>query len=136
MRVSPHLVFNGNCEEALKFYERALGGKITFATTYGDSPMMEKVPKEYAKKFIHASFEVNNQTILAADAFPNYYKKPEGFSITLDFKSTGEAEKVFVALSEKGEIQMPIQETFWATRFGMVTDQFGTPWMINCGKAK
>jgi PhnB protein len=134
MKMNPYLTFNGQCEAAFKFYEKCLGGKITIMMPYGDSPMAKQIPSDWAKKIIHVTFEMGDQTLAGADAFPEQYQKPQGFSVTLNIDTPTEADRVFNSLAEKGVVQMPIQETFWAARFGMVIDQFGTPWMINCGK--
>ncbi len=134
VQLRPHLNFNGQCEAAFKFYEKCLGGKITFTMTYGDSPMAAKVPPDWHKKILHATFAVGDQIFTGADAPPGYYQTPQGFAVTLNIADAAEADRVFQVLSEKGTVQMPIQETFWALRFGMFADQFGTPWMINCGK--
>jgi PhnB protein len=134
MKLNPHLSFDGRCEEALRFYESCLGGKISFLMTYEKTPMAKMVPPEWAGKVIHATFTVGGQVIGAADAPPPHYRKPQGFAVTIDADDPAEAERVFRALAEKGEVTMPLQETFWARRFGMLTDGFGTPWMINCGK--
>src|SRR5262245_59897725 len=131
MKLNPYLSFNGQCEAALKFYERCLGGTIMHITTYSESPMVAKVPADWGKKILHATFTLDDQTIGAADAFPDSYRTPQGFSMTLE--TAAEAERVFSILAEGGTVQLPLQETFWALRFGMLTDQFGTPWMINCG---
>ena len=134
MKLNPYLTFNGQCESALKFYEKCLGGKILMMMTYGDSPMAKQMPPDWGKKIIHATFALADQTLGAADAFPGSYQKPQGFSVTLNIDTAAEADRIFKMLAEKGTVQMPVQETFWALRFGMFVDQFGTPWMINCGK--
>ena len=134
MKLSPHLSYDGRCEEALKFYEKCLGGKTAFLKTYADSPMAKMVPAEWGRKVIHATFMVGDQVIGAADAPPPHYQKPQGFAVTIDVDEPAEAERAVKALSEKGAVTMPLQETFWARRFGMVVDRFGIPWMINCGK--
>ena len=134
MKLNPYLSFNGDCEAALKFYEKCLGGKIVIAMKYGESPMANQLPPEWGNKIIHATFALSDQTIGAADSFPGQYQKPQGFSITLNIDTPAEADRIFAMLSEKGAVQMPVQETFWALRFGMFVDRFGTPWMINCGK--
>jgi PhnB protein len=134
MKVTPYLNFDGRCAEALKFYEKILGGRTLMKMTWGESPMGEKVTPHWKDKIIHATFQLDGQEIGAADSPEEYYEKPQGLSITLGFDSPEEAERVFKGLSENGEVSMPIQETFWARRFGMFTDQFGIPWMINCGK--
>src|ERR1700756_948822 len=134
MQLNPYLSFNGQCESAFKFYEKCLGGKILFMMTYGDSPMAEQTPPGWRNKILHATFAVGDDRLTGADALPETYQKPQGFSVTLSIGAPAEADRVFALLSEKGEVQLPIQETFWALRFGMLVDQFGTPWMINCGK--
>jgi PhnB protein len=134
MKLSPYLTFDGDCETALKFYAKHLGGKIEMMMTWGESPMGAKMTPDMGKKIIHATFSLDGQTIGASDSPVGYYQKPQGFSVTLDVKTPDEAERVFKALSEKGAVTMELAETFWAKRFAMFTDQFGTPWMINCGK--
>jgi PhnB protein len=135
MQLSPHLNFNGNCETAFKFYEKCLGAKITFMMPYEGSPLANEVPAEWRGKILHASLQVGDALILGADAPPGRYEKPQGFSVTLSPKDPAEAERIFVGLSDGGRVTMPMQETFWAARFGMLVDQFGIPWMINCQKA-
>ena len=135
MQLNPYLTFDGRCEAAFKFYEKALGGKIEAMMTFGSSPMAEQTPAEWRSKIMHARMTVGDQTLMASDAPPDRYEAMKGFMVTLGTDNPGEAERIFHALSEKGTIQMPIQQTFWAARFGMLTDQFGTPWMINCEQA-
>ena len=134
IELNPHLGFNGQCEAAFQFYEKCLGGKVVFQIAYGDSPAAKAVPPEWQRKVLHATFKLGEQRLTGADAPPGSYEKPQGFSVTLNIGAAEEADRVFTALAEGGEVHMPIQETFWALRFGMLTDQFGTPWMINCGK--
>ena len=134
MRLNPHLTFNGQCEAAFKFYEKYLGGKIMFMMTYGDSPMAEQTPPDWRKKIIHATFALGDHLLQGADVPTERYQKPQGFSVMLDVGDAAEADRIFNSLAERGTVQMPVQETFWALRFGMVVDQFSTPWMINCGK--
>lgn len=134
MKVSPYLNFDGRCAEALKFYEKNLGGKTLMKMTWGESPMGEKIAPNWKDKIIHATFALDGQEIGTADSPPEYYQKPQGLSITLNIDQPAEADRVFKALAENGETTMPIQETFWARRFGMCVDQFGIPWMVNCGK--
>jgi PhnB protein len=134
MKLNPYLSFDGQCEAALRFYEKCLGGKIAMMMTWGESPMGAKMPPDWGKKIIHATFELDGQAFGAADSPPGYYRPPQGFSMTLNIAAPAEAERIFKLLSENGALQMPLAETFWALRFGMCADQFGTPWMINCGK--
>jgi PhnB protein len=135
VKIKPYLSFDGECQAALKFYARCLGGTIVYSLTYGQSPMAEKVPPEWAPKIYHAALSVGDQTVGAADAPPGTYRTPQGLSLTLDIDDPTEADRVFAMLSEGGTVQMPIQETHWAQRFAVLTDQFGTPWMISCGKS-
>ena len=134
MRIHPHLNFNGNCDAAFKFYENALGGKIVFKMTHGESPMANQIPENLHDKVMHVSLSIGDQVLQGADAWHDQYEKPQGIAVSLDIKEPAEADRVFNTLSQSGSVQMPIQETFWAHRFGMVTDQFGTPWMVNCSK--
>lgn len=134
MQLNPHLAFNGQCEAAFTFYEKCLGGKITFMMTYGDSPLAEQTPSEWHTKILHATVALGDHRLTGADALAGNYQKPQGFSVSLQIRDAVEAERIFQALAEKGEVQVPLQETFWALRFGMLVDRFGTPWMVNCGK--
>jgi PhnB protein len=136
MELSTYLLFSGNCEEAFKFYEKTLGGKIEMMMPHEGSPAEANVPPEWRKKILHARMTVGNNVLMASDAPPAYAPKQlEGFSVSLMLNDPVEAERIFRALEEKGKVQMPFQQTFWALRFGMVTDRFGVPWMINCEKA-
>ncbi len=134
MNLSPYLFFNGDCEAAFKFYEKVLGGKIDAMFTHEGTPAAKDVPPEWQKKILHARLLLRDWAVMASDAPPGRYSKPQGFSVSLEIETPEESERVFHALSEKGSVVMPIQETFWAKRFGMLTDRFGIPWMINCSK--
>ena len=134
MQLNPYLNFNGQCETAFKFYEQCLGGKIEAKMTYGESPMAEQTPPEWRDKIMHASLIVSDKVLMGADSPPERYEEPKGLSVLLGIDAPAEAERVFHALAENGTVQMPIQETFWAARFGMVVDRFGIPWMINCDR--
>ena len=134
MKISPYLSFNGECAEAFRFYEKCLGGKVAFSMTHGESPMAEQTPVDQRNRIMHTTLMVGDQALSGSDAPPQHHSKKQGFCVSLDVKTVEEAERVFQALSEKATIQMPIQETFWAQRFGMLIDQYGTPWMINCSK--
>ncbi len=135
MQMNPYLAFDGNCEEAFKFYEKCLNGKIEAMMPHEGSPIAKDVPPQWLKKIMHARLSFDGQVLMGGDAPPDHYKKPQGFSVSLSIKQPKEAERVFQALSDGGSVQMPLQETFWALRFGMFIDRFGTPWMINCEKA-
>ena len=134
MKLNPYLSFNGQCEEAFKLYEQCLNGKITFIMTYGDSPMKEQAPPGWDKQIMHVTLALGDQVIQGSDVPPEQYRKPQGISLSLNLKDAAEADRIFETLSRDGVVQMPLQETFWALRFGMVVDQFGIPWLINCEK--
>jgi len=135
VQLNPYLTFNGQCEAAFKFYENCLGAKIEAMLLCEGTPAAEQVPAEWRSKIMHACLVMGDQELMGADVPPDGYQKPQGFSVTLGLKDAAQAERIFHALAENGTVQMPIQETFWASRFGMLVDQFGIPWMINCEKA-
>jgi PhnB protein len=136
MQMNNYLFFNGNCEVAFKFYAKCLGGKIDAMMTHEGTPAAGGVPADWAKKILHARLAVGDAVLMASDAPPEHYSKPQGFSININVIDAAEAERLFKALSEGGNVTMPIAETFWAVRFGMFTDKFGIPWMVNCEKAQ
>lgn len=130
MQISPYLMFNGQCEAAFKFYERALGGNIEAMLPHTGTPAEQHVPPEWRSKIMHARLAVNGAVLMGAD--DSSYQQPQGFSVSLQVKKPEDAERIFAALSENGKVSMPLQQTFWSPRFGMLVDQFGVPWMINC----
>ena len=134
MQLNPYLTFNGNCEQAFKFYEKVLGGTIEAMMPHEGTPAAEHTPAEWQKKIMHARMKVGDVRLMASDAPPGRYEPPKGISVTLNIDEPAEADRIYNALSDKGAVVMAIQETFWAKRFAMFTDQFGTPWMINCEK--
>ena len=134
MRIEPHLTFRGDCEEAFQFYEKVLGGKIEMIQTHGESPMADKVPANWRDAVLHARLKLGDHVLMASDAPPERYHKPEGFHISLQLSKPADADRIFGALAENGSVEMPIQETFWAQRFAMLTDRFGIPWMIDVDK--
>jgi PhnB protein len=136
MQMNPYLLFNGQCEEAFKFYEKCLGGKIESLSTFANSPMEQHVPAEWSGKVMHASLNLGDGVILmGSDPPPGRYQAPQGFSVSLGIKDPAETERIFNELAQDGKVQMPIQKTFWSERFGMVADRFGIPWMLNCEQA-
>jgi PhnB protein len=130
MEITPYLNFNGECEAAFSFYARILGGEPMFVRA-ADTPMAQHMP-DRPNFVVHARLAIGNQTILGSDSPPNHYRQPQGFSVSISVDKPDEAERIHKALSQGGTITMPIQETFWAQRFGMLVDRFGTHWMINC----
>jgi len=136
MQMNPYLTFKGQCEAAFKFYEKVLGGKIVAMMPHEGTPAADHVPAEWRSKIMHARLMLaDDKVLMGSDAPPGMHEEMKGFSVTLGIDKPAEAERIFHALAEDGTVRMPIQETFWAARFGMLTDRFGTPWMINCEKA-
>ncbi len=135
MQVNPYLVFDGRCREAFEFYAPVLGGTIGAMVTHGETPAAAHVPAEWQTAIIHARLDFGERCLMASDAPPDRYAKPQGISVSLGVDDPAEAERIFHALAECGTVQMPIQQTFWATRFGMLVDRFGIPWMVNCEQA-
>ena len=135
MKITPYLTFNGRCEEAFKFYEKCLNGKILMMMKYGDAPEAAKTSPESRDRIMHVTLTVGDQVLQGSDAPPQFFSKPQGFSVSIGLKDAAEAERIFKALAENGTVKMPFQETFWAQRFGMLIDRFDIPWMINCEKS-
>ncbi len=135
MQLNPYLSFNGDCEAAFRFYERCLGGKIEMMLTHADAPSAEHVPTEWRDKIMHARLAIGDRVLMASDSPPGYFEDTRGFHVQLGIDDPAEAERVFRALSENGKVTMPFEQSFWAYRFGMLVDQFGVPWMVNCEKA-
>lgn len=133
MQINVHIPFQGQCEEAFKLYEKTLGGKITFMGRYSEMPDQSMTPPGWGDKIMHASMDINGVTIMGADS-AHHYAKPQGIDVSVNVTDPAEAERVFATLSEGGQVRMPLEETFWALKFGMLTDKYGVPWMINCGK--
>lgn len=135
MKLNPYLTFDGDCEEAFKVYEKVLGGKIVAMMPHEGTPAETHVPAEWRKKILHARLIFGDNVLMASDAPPGRFEKMQGFSVSLVLKNPAEAERIFNAFADGGTVRMPLGETFWAIKFGMVTDRFGTPWMVNCEKS-
>jgi len=137
MTVKPHLsiMFNGQCEAAFRYYERCLNATIAFMLTWGDSPAAAEAPADWTGKVYHATLRVGDFVITGGDQPIGRYVKPEGFSIVLGIDDPSEAQRIFDELAEHGRITMPLQETFWASRYGALVDRFGIAWEINCERA-
>ena len=135
MQLNPYLTFNGNCEQAFKFYAEILGGKIEMMMNHAESPMADQVPADWRKKIIHARMTIGDKVLMGSDAPPDRYEKAQGFSISLTMDKPSDAERMFKALSSGGIVQMPLQKTFWSAAFGVLVDRFGIPWMVSCEQA-
>ncbi|MBV9571123.1 MAG: VOC family protein [Alphaproteobacteria bacterium] len=137
MKISPYLNFDGNCREAFEFYAKVLGGKNLQIMTFRDMPPGQGMPPmtdEQKNMVMHARFSAGDTMIMGSDAPSGRYQKPQGHFVNVSVDQPEEADRIFAALAEGGNVSMPIAETFWAERFGMLTDRFGTPWMLNCEK--
>ena len=134
MKWNPYLTFGGNCATAFRYYERVLGGKIVMLMTHADMPQSEQnqTPPDWKDLVMHVRLVVGDNVLMGSDAPPDRFNKPQGISVALQIPDPKEAERVFAALADNGTVTMPIQQTFWAVRFGMLVDQFGIPWMVNC----
>ncbi len=133
MQVHAFLSFPGTCEEAFTHYKTVLKGEITMMMKHEEAPEGEAPEAvDWRGKIMYAGLKVDDTMLMGADSQPDHYQAPAGMNVSLAFKRPARAESVFNALAEGGNITMPLQKTFWAQKFGMVTDKFGIPWMINC----
>jgi PhnB protein len=135
MQLTPYLNFNGQCKEAFQFYAQCLRGQIVAMFTYGETPAAEHVSAESSDRIMHARLVVGDAVLMGSDSPPELFEEQKGMYASLQIDDPAEAERIFHALADGGTTRMPIEETFWAARFGMLVDRFGTPWMINCEKA-
>ena len=136
MQVQPYLFFDGRCEEALDFYRSALGAEVTSLHRFKDSPEPHApgmIPPGADNKVMHASFRVGGTTVLASDGRCTGHPSFQGFSLSLTVPNDAEAERLFAALGQGGQVQMPLSKTFFSSRFGMVADRFGVSWMVYVG---
>ena len=134
MQIQPYLFFNGRCEEAIEFYRSALGAEVTMLMRYKDSPEPPppgSVPPGWENKVMHANLRIGEATVMASDG--NYSGQPDfqGVSLSITVPTVAAADRLFAALADGGQVQMPLTKTFWSPRFGMVTDRFGVGWMVN-----
>ena len=130
MKVNAYLNYGGNCQQAFRFYEKHLGGKITMMMTHGDQPGPNTVPPEWKDAILYASMTIGETEIMANDVPPDRFKPMRSAYLCLTVDSTEEAERIHGVLSDGGEIYMRMAETFFAFRFSMLRDKFGTSWMI------
>ncbi len=133
MNVSAYLTFEGQCEDAFTFYAKTFGGTVQALMRWSDMPGGPS-NAAMANKVMHANLKVGTSEILASDAPPEYFRTSQGMNVTLGVDSTADAERIFAALSDGGNVTMAMTETFFAHRFGQVTDRFGIPWQVVHGK--
>ena len=130
MSVEPYLNFDGRCEEALEFYRRTLGAEVEMLMRFKENPAPQMNPPGSGEKVMHASFRIGDTTLLASDGNCGSRPKFEGVALSLTVPNVADAERTFAALAEGGKVQMPMSQTFFSPRFGMVADRFGVSWMI------
>lgn len=149
MQFVPYLNFDGNAAEAMAFYAELFGGRILYQSTFGEMPPdagMPPLPEAAKSRLMHAHLQVGAQSIMASDTMPAMpgqadevcgggYLKPQGLWVAIQVENTAEGQRVFDGLARDGQVTMPFQATFWSAGFGMVTDRFGTPWMVNIPSA-
>jgi PhnB protein len=132
MKINPYVHFAGNCEEAFAYYGKVLGAKTTVVMKVCGSPAEEHIPADWNDKVLHGEVTIDGMTLMATDAPPSFYAKPQGFSVTLQVDDLADAERKFNALADGGSIGMPFSATFFAKGFGMCVDKFGIPWGVVC----
>lgn len=130
MKVTRYLNFEGRCEEALEFYQRAVGAKLDAMMRCRHAPGPNQIRPGLEDKILHSSFTVGNSTIMATDGYNKNDPNFEGITLAISVTSEGEAKQVFDALADGGEVRMPLTKTFFSPAFGMLADKFGVPWMV------
>ncbi len=135
MDINPYLQFNGNCAQAFTYYQQHLAGQELTLMQFRGSPAEDQVKEDWKDKIMHGSIKIGATTLMGSDAMcaetgADYVI--QGCTLSIHLDDTGEAERIFQTLAERGKINMPLEKTFWARKFGTLTDQFGVPWMINC----
>lgn len=128
-----YLFFDGQCAEAMQFYERVTGGKLVAMMKYSDSPDPKQCPPGDENRIMHASLTIDGRNLMASDTPKGMAKPMQGFALSLYYDSPDEAKQKFDQLAAGGQVTMPFAPTFWAKGFGMLTDRFGTPWMVSGG---
>jgi PhnB protein len=129
--VQPYLFFSGHCDEALKFYRGAVGAEVVMLSRFKDAPDPDMIQPGMEEKVMHASFKIGETTLMASDGRCEGEAKFDGFSLSISVADEKEADRVFAALSEGGQVTMPMEKTFWSPKFGMLTDRFGVGWMVS-----
>jgi PhnB protein len=136
MHISPHLTFDGQCRDAFQLYHRILGGTIATMLTYGESPMASQIDSRWHERIVHATLRLGDVELTGTDLLPHDYRRPEGFFVTLTLESATQAEDIFNALAEDGEVRLPFRPTFWSPGFGVLVDRFGVPWELNSAQGE
>ncbi|HEY0185476.1 MAG TPA: VOC family protein [Rhodopila sp.] len=134
MLVQPYLMFEGRCDEALKFYQTAVGAELLMLMRYKEAPDPSMVTPETAEKVMHASFRIGDSVLMASDGHCTGQPGFSGISLTISAPDDTEAERIFTALADGGQVTMPLAKTFFASKFGMTADRFGVRWMVLAGQ--
>ena len=130
MKVQPYLFFDGRCDEALEFYKKAIGADVKMLMRWKDSPDKSMCTPGNADKVMHAQFQIGDTDVMASDGRNQGQPKFDGFALSISAKTEAEADKMFGALGDGGQVTMAMSKTFFSPRFGMLTDKFGVGWMI------
>jgi len=134
-QLDSYLFFDGNCAEAMRFYERTLGGKLELLLKTSDGPPGAGCPGASPDAILHACVEIQGRKLMASDWMGDQqYPGKNGFSLSVVYPTVAEARRIFNALSDGGQVRMPLDKTFWVEAFGMLVDRYGTPWMVSGGK--
>jgi PhnB protein len=138
MQLEPYLFFSGNCEEALNFYKSIFNGEITHISRFKDMPSNGQgaTPPDYANKIMHATFTSEAFTLMASDGRPSTQYGEGRISLSLGLSDLAQAQRIFDGLAKGGNVEVPLSDSFWGAKFGMLTDRFGIDWMINCQVAQ
>ena len=132
MNVQAYITFGGRCEEALEFYKKSVGAEITSLMRWKDSPDKDmKGPPGYEEKVMNAAFRIGDSNLMADDGMGENTAEFKGMTLCIEVADDAQAKRVFTALGEGGKVTMPLAKTFWTSSFGMLTDKFGVPWMVN-----
>ncbi len=129
--LSPHLCFDGRCEEAFVGYQKIFGGSISTMLRYGESPMAGQAPEEWHDKILHATLQLDDAELTGVDNLPGEFRTPQGFFVTVGIVGAERASEAFAALADGGSVQLPFASTFWSPGFGVCTDRYGVPWEVN-----
>jgi PhnB protein len=137
MKVQAYLSFGGRCEEALELYKKCMGAEVTGLMRWKESPDTGmKPPPGYEEKVMNAAFRIGDTDLMADDGMGEAKAEFKGITLTIEAADDAEAKRVFTALGEGGKVTMPLAKTFWTSSFGMLTDKFGVPWMVNMAAQK
>ena len=137
MKVQAYVTFGGRCEEALEFYKKSIGAEVTGLLRWKDSPdPAMKAPPGFEEKIMNAAFRIGESELMADDGMGEKHAEFKGMTLAIEVADDAEAKRVFAALGEGGNVQMPLMKTFWTSSFGMLTDKFGVPWMVNVAASK